>query len=222
MINIMLERYDVAASYLYDELKNYIKPYYKVAVVAFSFRDNRVKSLPDWEALYSKESGKFYKGIVGGFTAYGIEEDHISFVNYFADTKESATQKIKNADIIYFLGGLPDRMMDRIKEFKLEDILIQHNTIIIGYSAGAVIQLAEYHLAPDDDYPVFGYYEGLPYVNDFYLQVHYEGTAVQNEAIQRVLAERNKTVYALVLNKGAVLVDDGEIKLIGEVKKFKK
>lgn len=172
MINILLEGFDIDAPWLYDELKNYIQPNHSVAVVAFSFRDNRVKSLSDWNALYSKECGKYHDGIVGGFTAYGIPEENISFINYFTDTKESAAQKIKSADIVYFLGGLPDRMMDRIKEFDLYDILMQHDGILMGYSAGAVIQLAEYHLSPDDDYPEFKYYEGLPYLNDFYMEVH--------------------------------------------------
>ena len=221
MVNILLEGYEIDAPWLYEELKKHIKPIHKVAVVAFSFRDSRVKSLADWNVLYSKENGRFYSGIVGGFTAYGIHEENISFVNYFADTKESAKQKIETADIIYFLGGLPDRMMDRIKEFDLQDILMKHQGIVMGYSAGAVIQLAEYHLSPDDDYPEFGYYEGLPYLKDFYLEVHYEKTASQKAAIEKVIAERQKPVYATSLLKGAILVDNGNIRLLGDVKEYK-
>lgn len=221
MVNILLEGYEIDAPWLYEELKKYIKPINKVAVVAFSFRDSRVKSLADWNILYSKEDGRFYGGIVNGFTAYGIHEENISFVNYFADTKESAKQKIETADIVYFLGGLPDRMMDRIKEFDLQDILMKHQGIVMGYSAGAVIQLAEYHLSPDDDYPEFGYYEGLPYLKDFYLEVHYEETASQKAAIEKVVAERKKPVYATSLLKGAILVDNGNIRLLGDVKEYK-
>ena len=221
MINILLEGFDIDAPWLYEELKNYIKSNYSVAVVAFSFRDNRVKTLSDWDALYGKENGKYYDGIVSGFTAYGIPAEKITFINYFTDTKETAAQKIKAADIIYFLGGLPDRMMDRIKEFDLYDVLMQHKGIVMGYSAGAVIQLGEYHLSPDDDYPEFKYYEGLPYLSDFYVEVHYEGTAVQDESIQRVLAERRKTVYAIAFRSGAILVDNGNIKLLGDVKVFR-
>ena len=103
MINILLEGFDIDAPWLYDELKNYIKPNLSVAVIAFSFRDNRVKSLSDWNALYAKGCGKYHDGIVGGFTAYGIPEENMSFINYFTDTKETAAQKIKKADIIYFL-----------------------------------------------------------------------------------------------------------------------
>lgn len=220
MVNILLEGYDIDAPWLYEELKNYIMPYHTVAVVAFSYRDNSVKSLVDWENFYKKDSGKYYNGIVGGFSAYGISEENVKFINYFTDTKESARSKIKNADIIYFLGGLPDRMFDRIKEFDLYDTLLNHDGIMMGYSAGAVIQLAEYHLSPDDDYPEFDYYEGLPFLNDFYLEVHYEGTAIQNEAINRVISERGKTVYATGLLQGAILVDNGKIKLLGDVKVY--
>ena len=186
MINILLEGYDIDSPWLYDELKKYMQPTHRVVVIAFSFRDSRVKSLADWNCLYSKSNGRFYGGIVSGFTAYGISEENVSFINYFTDTKESAKEKIENADILYFLGGLPDRMMDRIKEFDLKDVLMKHKGIVMGYSAGAVIQLAEYHLSPDDDYPEFKYYEGLPYLNDFYLEVHYEGKDAQKAAIQKV------------------------------------
>ena len=220
MINILLEGYNIDVTWLYDELKNYIKSYYRVAVIAFSFRDEQAKTLADWNLLYSKENGRFYGGIAGAFASYGISEENITFINYFTDTKESAKRKIENADIIYFPGGLPDRMMDRIKEFDIQDALMSHKGIVMGYSAGAVIQLAEYHLSPDDDYPEFKYYEGLPYLNDFYLEVHYEGKDAQKAAIQKVLEERKKTVYATAIMKGAILVDNGIIKLLGDVEEY--
>ena len=112
-------------------------------------------------------------------------------------------------------------MMDRIKEFDLYDTLMQYDGIVMGYSAGAVIQLSEYQLSPDGDYPEFGYYEGLPYLHDFYVEVHYEGADVQNEAINRVLLERSgKTVYATVDGSGTIIVDNGSLKLLGDVKKY--
>ncbi|MBQ8214314.1 MAG: Type 1 glutamine amidotransferase-like domain-containing protein [Clostridia bacterium] len=168
MIHILLEGYDIQAPYLLDTLKQYIKPEHRVVVIAFSFRDMRVKNASDWERLYGRKTGHFYKGIAAGFSAYGLPEEQIMFLNYFTDTKESAKKKIETANIIYFLGGLPDRMMERINEFDLQDSLLNHNGIVMGYSAGAVIQLAEYHLSSDHDYPAFGYYQGLPYLDGFY------------------------------------------------------
>lgn len=220
MVNILLEGYDIDAPWLCGELKPYIKPTFSVAVLAFSFRDSAVRSIADWDALYSRENGKYYDAITRGFAAYGIPADRITFVNYLADTHKSAARKIADADILYFPGGLPDRMMDRIHEFGLFDILRGFDGIVMGYSAGALIQLSEYHLSPDDDYPEFQYGQGLPYLHDFYLEVHYEDTEVQKDAIRRVLAERGKPVYATASGAGAILVVNGDRKLIGNVKVF--
>ncbi len=220
MTNILLEGFALGAPWLYNTLKGIIKPQHRVAVVALAYRDERVKSQADWNGLYGKESGRYYGGIVGGLTAYGIREENIAWISDFTDTKETAAEKVKGADIVYFLGGLPDRMLCRIKAMALYDLLMRHEGIVMGYSAGAVIQLAEYHLSPDEDYPVFSYQEGLPYLKDFYLEVHYEGTAAQDEAIRRVLAERGKTVYATAAQSGAILVIDGEVKLLGDVRVF--
>lgn len=220
MTNILLESYKINAPWLYNELRNYIKPDYTVAVIAFSFRDAETKCLSDWNKLYSKENGKYYNEIIGGFSTYGISENNITFINYFSDTREIAAQKIQNADIVYFPGGLPHRMMDRINEFDLYDTLLNHKGIIMGYSAGAVIQLAEYHLSPDEDYKEFSFFKGIPYLNDFYLEVHYLNTETQNTAIQKVIKERGKIVYATSYEKGAIIVHNGIIKLLGEVRSF--
>ena len=61
------------------------------------------------------------------------------FINYFTDTKESARQKIEWANVVYFTGGLPDRMMDRIIDFDLVEPLKKFDGVVVGYSAGAVV-----------------------------------------------------------------------------------
>ena len=58
-------------------------------------------------------------------------------------------------------------------------------------------------------------------MSGFYLEVHYEGTETQNDAIRRVLKERGKTVYATAFKNGALLVDNGKIKPLGNVRTFK-
>ena len=221
MVNILLEGYDIDAPWLYGALRPHIRPSDRVAVIAFSFRDNRVKSAEDWDRLYGKEDGMYYGGITGGFAAYGIPPAQITFLDYFTDTPETAKEKVKSADILYFLGGLPDRMLDRIEEFDLTETLLRHKGVVMGYSAGAVIQLAEYHLSPDEDYPEFAYYRGLPYLDGFYLEVHYQGTEAQDRAVRRVLAERGKPVYAAALRAGALIAEDGRVKTVGDVKVFK-
>ena len=220
MINILLEGYDINAPWLFDTLKRYLKPSHKVAVVALAFRDSVVKDLDDWNALYAKNGGCYYSGIVGSLAAYGITERQIRFINYFSDTPETANHTIRDADILYFPGGLPDRMMQRIREMQIYDSILQHKGIVLGYSAGAVIQLREYHLSPDRDYPRFGYYEGFPFLDDFYLEVHYDGAPEQVASIERVLRERQKPVYATHEMGGAIVEENGNLECIGNVSVF--
>ena len=215
-----MEGYEISSPWLFDSLKAYIKPHHKVAIIALAFRDARVKNLEDWNALYGKNQGCYYSGIVGSLADYGIPESQIEFINYYTDTPETANRKIRNADILYFPGGLPDRMMERIREMQIYDSILHHEGIILGYSAGAVIQLREYHLSPDKDYPSFAYYSGFPFIGDFYLEVHYEGTPEQIASIVRILSEKQKPVFATHCMNGAIIVDNGKIAPIGNVSKF--
>ena len=200
-----------------DELAPYISKDSRVTVVAFSFYDDYVYDSESWQRVYGRERGEGYFEVVDGFAAFGVSKENITYVNYFEDTKESAARKIEEADIIYFTGGLPDRMMDRIMEFELVDALKRFDGVVVGYSAGAVIQLKEYHLYPDGDYEDFGYYDGLGYVDSLYLEVHYEYKSEQDESIRRCLDERNLPLYVTHTRGGGIVVENGKIKTVGRV-----
>lgn len=219
MTCLFAEGYNLRASYLSRVLKRILKPKMTVAVIAFSFRESAVRSAEDFENFYGKES-KNYKGITAGLSAYGILPADISFLNYFTDTKMTAAEKIRNADVLYFPGGVPDQMMKRIREFELEALICAHQGVFIGYSAGALIQLSEFHLSPDHDYPEFQYGKGLGILDGFYLEPHYVGSSEQTEAIRRVKVERGMPVYVLPLMKGALLVENGTVSLLGKAEEY--
>lgn len=220
MINILLDVLDFSADFLYEKFKRYIHPSDKVVILAFSYRDREVQNLRDWKMLYGKSGGQYYDSMVSPFLRYGIPEDHIEWINYYTDAKSKAAEQIRNADILYLPGGMPDRMMERIDDFNLRDAILEFQGVVMGYSAGALIQLQEYHLSPDQDYPEFTYFKGLPILKDFYLEVHYEDGPVQNEAIRRVLKERRKTVYAMVTDRAAIVIDGPKVRLLGDVNVF--
>lgn len=218
MVNVFVESYDLTLDYLRPALSEFIGPESRVAVVPLSFRDSQASSASDWDALYGRESGRYYAGIAAPLMAYGVAEENIRLINYFSDSHEAAQEIVRNADVVYLTGGMMDQYLERIDEFGLQDVLQAHKGVIIGYSAGALIQLAEFHVSPDNDYPEFGYYEGLSLLKDFYLEVHYQGNPVQQACIRRVLQERGKPVCAMVEEKGAILIADSGVQLLGDVR----
>ena len=199
----------------YEELKEYI-PRGRVCVVALSYYDDAVYDAGSWQRVHGAGGG-IYEETVRSFAVFGIPREDISFINYFTDTREEAEAKIAAADILYFPGGLPDRMMDRITDMGIEGALRAHRGLVMGYSAGAVIQLDSYHLSPDADYPAFGYYRGLGYLSGFAIEVHYEGRPTQDASVSRVLAEQRLPVYVTHTAKGGIVVTEDGIRRIGEV-----
>ena len=199
-----------------EELSPYFSAESRVAVVALSYYDDYVYDEESWQRVYGV-GGNCYYETVDPLGALGVPKENIKFISYFSDTTESAREKIEWANVIYFTGGLPDRMMERIEDMGIADDLRKKDGVIVGYSAGAVIQLRKYHLTPDGDYPEFGYYYGLGYLDCLSLEVHYEFKAVQDESIARVPAERGLPLYVTHTRQGGVVVDNGRVFTVGRV-----
>ena len=218
MINIMCNRYQIDADWCYSSFSRYIKPQHRVLIIPLSFSDSLIANAKDWQKYYGY-GGEHYTGIIGTLKAYGIAETSIDFINYFTDDSESAKSKIRAADMLYFPGGMPEKAVARIAEMGITDAISAYDGIVLGYSAGAMMQLKEYHITPDRTYPNYGYYTGLGLIDGFEIEVHYENTDVQNAAISRYIAERHKPVYAIG-DSGAIICDSGKIETVGDVQFF--
>lgn len=219
MINILANSYLIDADWCFSEFQKYIKPAHKVVIVLFSFKNKDVYSNETWQSFYSKDEGRYYHGIVDSFKRYNINPNNIKWINYFTDSKITAEDMILEADIIYLTGGLPDLMMERLREFNLIKHIGEHKGVIIGFSAGALIQLNQYHLTPDEDYNEFKYYPGLNMINNIYVEVHFDHDKVQMDSIDRVIKDTNKPVYAIE-EDGAIIYINNEIVEVGKVHYF--
>lgn len=214
MTNILLNIYEFQAPWAKPVLGKILKPEYRVTILTMSHGDE----IPDkktWEHLYLPGQ-EIYHVLAGAYGAYGIPEENIQFVSWYHDTPETALMKIGEADVLFLTGGLPDVFYTRLEEWGLVEPIQQFPGIVMGCSAGAMMQMTEYHITPDEDYDAYGYYPGLGLLEGFEPEVHYAGSAVQKESIQRYLQERGKPVYAMT-NQGGLVVQDGKIIPMGEV-----
>ncbi|MFT8351580.1 Type 1 glutamine amidotransferase-like domain-containing protein [Clostridium saccharoperbutylacetonicum] len=218
MVNMLFSLYNFHESWAKEKVSKYIKPNDEVLIIPFSFSET-IGSDNDWQDAYSKNTGKYYESIVTPFLSYGIEEENINFINYFKDTVENAKDKIRKSNVIFFTGGLPDKMMLRLIEFDLIEYIQSFTGVVIGSSAGAMIQISEYHITPDRDYNTFTYNTGLNLIKEFDIEVHYEGTEIVNQCIYKVLEEKRKKVYGIT-NTGGIIIDDEKITLLGDIKTF--
>ncbi len=215
-MNILLNLDNFNENFIKPYLKDYINRKMKVLIVPFSFHEDYIKTPEEWNNEFKFQRGKAYKKLVEPFLDYGIVEDNINFLNYFLDNRETAKIKLNNSDIIYFQGGYPDKLMKRLEQFNIVDDIRNFKGIIMGASAGAMVQFKEYHLTPDDDYYEYNYYNGLGFIDDFEIEVHYRNTLEQRESMRRYFSERRKKIYA-VGNEGAIVYNKGTVKTFGDV-----
>ena len=217
MINILLSRYDISKKWCSKELAKYIKKGAKVVVLAFSFGDE-ISSVNDWEKYYGK-IGVLSTAIEKAFKHYGVRSDDVQYINYFCDTPEVARDKLSQADIFFIPGGRADKFMMRAIEFQLYKEIEQHKGVVIGFGAGAQVQLAKFHVSDGD--AKMCYSLGFRFIDGFDIEPDYSGRDLQDYFISRVIKETGVPVYAIG-EEGAIIVDNGEMRIIGDVRCFGK
>lgn len=216
--HILMNTSEIDAKWCFPILRKYIHATDRVCVFAFSFFDD-TKNSSDWNKQYAPGQGIWYRANTDVFFKYGIKKEQIVWVNYFQDSRQEIESKILNSSILLITGGAPDLMMKRIKEFRLKKLLKNYKGLMLGYSAGAMIQLDQYHITPDQDYLTFGYYSGLATLSGFSIEPHYQNSSNQKASIEQVLADKKHPVYAIG-ELGGLIVQDGNITCFGDVELF--
>lgn len=215
-MNILLSSYDFHEKWAEDIMKDILHQGMKVAVIPFSFDDKEVKNEIDFDQHYG-ENGIHTPWIYRPFLHYGINREDIVFVDYFRDDKQIAKDKVESVDVLFLTGGLPNQYMRRLKEFDLLSLILKRKPIVIGASAGAMIQLDHFHVTPDDDYPFYHYQNGMGLISGIEVECHYYNSEIQNQGIKRVINEKNLPTYAMA-NDGGLLIRNDSIIVMGNCK----
>lgn len=205
MINILSSRSLFAEENVYKILKHYIKPHFKVVVLGFSFFGDYHEEKYNLEF---HENMSYDLKMKTMFAKYGIKEENVKWIYYRQTSHAQALNLIDEADIIYFPGGAPDLMMKRIIEEDLLKKLQDFNKIVMGSSAGAMIQLQQYHISKDNEYLKYEIHQGLGYIKDFFIEVHYKRRKVQKSAIRKTNKKFHKPIYTIPDNGFLIVEND--------------
>lgn len=213
-MHILLSGSQIDEKWAYPILKKYIPKDSRVLILPFGLEGNQQS---DWDSYYSEHRGMEYFEHINCFKRYGIAPKQIVWANYFIDSKEALCEKIKQSDVLFFCGGQPDLMMKRFKEYRIKKELKRFKGVVLGYSAGAMIQLDSFHLASKNG---IHSYSGLSYLSGFDIEVHYsKKDRHQNQMIQSMIEKEKKTIYGIG-NQGGLIVNQERIECFGDVTIF--
>lgn len=218
MVNILSSGTVYSSPWCREELQPFFHDATKVLLIPFAF-DEDVDTSERLQELYNPEYGKYYAPVTRPLIELGVKEQNISFLDYFDKDVDRALHEIEKSDVIYFTGGLPDRMVERIADYGIMEALKAFKGIVMGFSAGAMVQLEEYHITPDEDYPVYCECRGLGYVRQMDIEVHFAGSEVQLQGIDRAVQSFGHKVYAIA-EDGLLLIQDGNVECIGNVTEY--
>ncbi|MBB4823350.1 peptidase E [Sporosarcina luteola] len=123
--------------------------------------------------------------------------------------------KISNQHVLFFTGGKPEKLLERLHTKDLIPVLNEFSGLMIGYSAGALAFCQDCIISKDADYPVTQVLKGLDLV-DFSVEVHYT-SEIDEELIP---LSKDREIYALP-NGAALFWNEGEINLNHDVYYFK-
>ena len=215
MVNILSSSAVYGSTWCREVLQPFFDSTTKVLVIPFSFRDD-VDTSEKLRALYAPGCGKYYNLVVTPLSSFGVKEQNVTFLDYFEKDTQKALSAIAESDVIYFTGGLPDKMVERIVDYGIMEALSAYKGVVMGFSAGAMIQLDAYHITPDEDYPAYCECRGIGYVKQMDVEVHFDGSEAQQRGIDQALRSFGHKVYAIA-EDGLVLVQDGNVECIGNV-----
>ncbi len=213
MINVLLNLSNFDEPWAYGSLENILLPRSRVLILPLSYDEGWITDAYEWKERYGRGS-RYYEELVRPFRAFGINDNDISWINYYEDDRESSLRKINEADILLFTGGYPDWMLQRLYDLGIRDEISGFEGAVMGMSAGALIQLDEYHLTEEEGYE-YQIQEGLGLLSGFDIEPHYEEDLHHITGIIRSLEDMGRPLIAMP-NRGGVLIDDGHFELLGE------
>lgn len=130
------------------------------------------------------------------------------------NTKNERIEKISDSGLIFFTGGFPEVLIDKLYGGEILNLLKSYKGILVGYSAGALAFSDLCFVSRDEDYQRSKIIKGLGIVN-FTTSVHYE----DKDDNEISFFSRYRKIYAIP-NNSAIIVKDKEISFFGDILLF--
>jgi peptidase E len=137
----------------------------------------------------------------------------VDFASY-SDTLEEITRKVEYSDLVYLPGGLASVLVERLKNRKVDRLLLKYEGVVVGRSAGALALGRKCVVTKNRRNPKSEMISGIGLVN-FSLKAHYKPS---KDAVLKNLSKKEK-IYAIP-ERSALVYDEGTLSFMGNVYLF--
>lgn len=223
MYSILLSKIE-GLELLRDRYLNILNENSKVVILPWAFATelNSDKLLNE----YFKKNGERYNKYIKQLKSFGVNESNIQICDCYGQSNRELVKVIENSDVILLPGGNPEMLMSKIlHKTELFYTLKRYKGIIIGESAGALLQLERYFItAKNNFYKYLAFYDGIGVLsNPFLIDVHSDDTEEYIEELQNIAQKTAKDIYAIYDN-GAILYNrvDRKVECFGKTRYIKK
>ncbi|MBQ9019105.1 MAG: Type 1 glutamine amidotransferase-like domain-containing protein [Bacilli bacterium] len=174
--------------------------------------------------LASSHSDSYYDTMKKIYKDLNCETVYLKKKNII-NNPDIVVNKIENADIIYICGGDTVKLINDIKEYKIDKLLLNaynKGTVLAGMSAGAILLSNK---GFSDSLIVRGesnkheFIKGLNFVNLNFCP-HYHSNPTKTKELEEYLSKHNEEVYSLE-NCTALKIVDNKISIIKSNKNSK-
>ena len=167
MYSILLSEYEKGMDLVEKNLKKMIKTDYKAVIIAWTFPTEL--DLKTFDDEWFPKGGRRYNKYVGSLLNLGLKEENITILNcYDKENFKNFKKIIQESDILVITGGNPEMLYSKVaQETELLYDIKHYKGIIIGFSAGADLQLKRYFItAKNNYYKYFAFYDGFGVLDD--------------------------------------------------------
>lgn len=211
--NVLLNYYNFDGDWAKPHLKKLFESLPHVLILPLAYRESQATDNQSFLSIYGK-GGEKYDKILRPFLSYGYCEEDIVWLNPYDDSDRLV--QISEAELLFFTGGMPEKAIARLGQLGLTEAVRRFEGVVVGASAGAMLQLDTYHITPDEDYDSYGIWHGLGLVRGLDLEVHYLDAPLQNSCAQRAHRELGLPVYKM-WHEGGLLIENGAVTVMGNV-----
>ena len=174
--------------------------------------------------LASSHSDSYYDTMKKIYKELGCTPVYLKKSNIL-NNPDIVETKIKDADIIYICGGDSVKLINDIKEYKIDKLLLEaynNGTVLAGMSAGAILLSNKGFsdsLIIRGESDKYEFLNGLNFI-DINFCPHYNTDPKKTTDLEEYLSKHNEEVYCLE-NCTALEIIDGNISIIKSNSKSK-